>query len=173
MILTCVASARSRKPVTRPSCITMMRSLMPSTSGISDEIMITATPCPASCDDEPVDLRLGADIDAARRLVEDEDLRIGQQPAADQHLLLVAAGKVLDPLLHVRRLDPQRLAHLGRMLQSCPSPATNPYLTKLVLQHRDLHVLQDVENQQAAGLLAVLGEEGHAVADGLRRRSRS
>ena len=35
-------------PVTRPSCMTITRSLMPSTSGISDEIISTATPCPAS-----------------------------------------------------------------------------------------------------------------------------
>ncbi len=35
---------------------------------------MTATPSPASSRDQPVDLRLGADIDAARRLVEDQDL---------------------------------------------------------------------------------------------------
>ncbi len=47
MMETWSASARSRIPVIRPSCMTRMRSLMPSTSGISDEIMITATPWPA------------------------------------------------------------------------------------------------------------------------------
>src|SRR5208337_1243735 len=48
MILTWVASLRSTMPVMRPSCMTRMRSLIPRTSGISDEIIITATPCPAS-----------------------------------------------------------------------------------------------------------------------------
>ena len=40
-----------------------------------------------------VDLALGADIDAARRLVEDQDIAVAQQPLGDDHLLLVAAGK--------------------------------------------------------------------------------
>ncbi len=39
-----VASARSRVPISSPSCITITRSLMPSTSGSSEEIMITAMP---------------------------------------------------------------------------------------------------------------------------------
>ena len=46
--------------------------------------------------DDLVDLVLGADVDAAGRLVEDEQARAAQQPLADHHLLLVAAGQVLD-----------------------------------------------------------------------------
>ena len=49
--------------------------------------------------DERLDLRLGADVDAARRLVEDQQLRVGAQPAREQHLLLVAAGELADLLL--------------------------------------------------------------------------
>src|SRR5436190_16946649 len=60
---------------------------------------------------EAMDLRLGADVDAARRLVEDEDLRLSEQPAGDQHLLLIAAGEVQDRLLHCRRLDAELRAH--------------------------------------------------------------
>ena len=37
--------------------------------------------------DQPVDLRLGADIDAARRLVKDQDPRFGEKPTSDQTLL--------------------------------------------------------------------------------------
>lgn len=44
MMRSCVASARVNSPVKRPSCITRMRSLIPSTSGSSDEIMMIATP---------------------------------------------------------------------------------------------------------------------------------
>ena len=73
MILTWSASARSRMPVTRPSCITMMRSLMPSTlrhlRGDHDHRDALA----GELRDQPVDLGLGADVDAARRLVEDQD----------------------------------------------------------------------------------------------------
>ena len=49
--------------------------------------------------DDLVDLVLGADVDAARRLVEDEQARAAQQPLADHDLLLVAAREVLDQRL--------------------------------------------------------------------------
>jgi hypothetical protein len=42
--------------------------------------------------DEPVHLGLGRDVDAARRLVKDEDIGTGENPFADYELLLVAAG---------------------------------------------------------------------------------
>ena len=41
---------------------------------------------------------LGGDVDAAGDVVEQQDPRLGQQPAADQHLLLVAAGERADGL---------------------------------------------------------------------------
>src|SRR5699024_5447005 len=43
-----VASSRSISAVMRPSCMTRMRSAMPSTSGSSEEIMTMARPWPAS-----------------------------------------------------------------------------------------------------------------------------
>src|SRR3954471_18131568 len=46
--------------------------------------------------DQFLDLSLGADIDAAGRLVEDEQRGLSDQPAGQQHLLLVAAAEVLD-----------------------------------------------------------------------------
>ena len=48
MIASSLASARVNSRVTRPSKSTTMRSAMPSTSGSSDEIISTATPCSAS-----------------------------------------------------------------------------------------------------------------------------
>ena len=44
----CVASAAGSSPATRPSCITRIRSLIPSTSGNSEEIITTATPLATS-----------------------------------------------------------------------------------------------------------------------------
>src|SRR3954466_13200444 len=41
------------------------------------------------------DLPAGADVDAPERLVEQGHLRAGAEPAADDHLLLVAAGEVV------------------------------------------------------------------------------
>ena len=43
---------------------------------------------------ELVDLLLGADVEAAGRVVEDEHPRLGVQPLGQHHLLLVAAGEV-------------------------------------------------------------------------------
>ena len=42
--------------------------------------------------EQVVNLAFRAHIDAAGRLVEDQDVGIGGQPLADDHLLLVAAG---------------------------------------------------------------------------------
>ena len=42
--------------------------------------------------DQPVDFRLGADVDAASWLIEDEDFRLGEKPTSDQPLLLVASA---------------------------------------------------------------------------------
>ena len=53
--------------------------------------------------DHRVHFRLGADIDALRRLVEDEDARLGAQPFGQHHFLLVAAGQFLDRLPVTRR----------------------------------------------------------------------
>ena len=50
-----------------------------------------------------VDLDFGADVDAARRLVEDEDARVAGEPLAEDDLLLVAAAQQPHRL---RRLSP-------------------------------------------------------------------
>ena len=55
---------------------------------------MTPLPCVGQLVDDRVDLVLGADIDAARRLVEDQHLGLGEQPFAQHHLLLVAAREV-------------------------------------------------------------------------------
>ena len=59
--------------------------------------------------DELVDLGDGADVDAARRLVEDDELRLLDQRLGDDDLLLVAAGELDDARIGVDRLDVQRL----------------------------------------------------------------
>ncbi len=45
---------------------------------------------------ERVDLGLGADVDPARRLVEQENFRLDQEPACQDALLLVSAGQTRD-----------------------------------------------------------------------------
>ena len=69
-----------------------------------------------------VDLRLGADVDAAGRLVEQQQLRLGEQPPAEHDLLLVAARERADRRrgssrsLHLQPLDhlPHGAGFLGR-----------------------------------------------------------
>ena len=64
-----------------------------STSGSSLEIRITPRALGGELVDERVDLRLGADVDAARGLVEDQHPAARRQPLRQHQLLLVAAGE--------------------------------------------------------------------------------
>ena len=45
-------------------------------------------------DQEPVDLRLGTDVDATGRLVEHQHLRSAREPLGEHHLLLVPPESV-------------------------------------------------------------------------------
>ncbi len=99
-------SGRSISAAMRPSHMTMMRSEMPMTSGNSLEMTTIAMPPGGKLVEDLVDFRLGADIDAARRLVDDQNLdALFGQPAAENDLLLVAAGEIDDVLLARRRAD--------------------------------------------------------------------
>ena len=59
----------------------------------ADAVARQARPCSL------VDRELGADVDAARRLVEEQDARLAEQPFADDDLLLVAAREQARDLL--------------------------------------------------------------------------
>ena len=58
---------------------------------------------------QAIDLDFGADVDASRRLIEEEDVRLRQQPLREHHLLLVAAGKIDHALACARGANAQRL----------------------------------------------------------------
>ena len=62
------------------------------------------------------DFLLGAHVDAAGRLVEDQQPRLGRQPARQQHLLLVAARERPDGRLDAGGLDAQPLDVVGGQL---------------------------------------------------------
>jgi len=55
--------------------------------------------------DQLVDFAFGADIDATRWLIENQDVRIADQPFGDDDLLLVAAGQIADQLADRRCPD--------------------------------------------------------------------
>ena len=65
---------RTRRSI-RPRNMTRIRSASPSSSGSSDEIISTPAPAVGHVLDQPVDLALGADVDAARRLAEHDHRR--------------------------------------------------------------------------------------------------
>ena len=60
---------------------------------------------PREIAEQRVDLGLCADVDAARRLVDDQELRLCRQPLGDDDALLVAAAQEGRLLLDARRLD--------------------------------------------------------------------
>ena len=93
-----------------PSRITAMRSHMPSSSGRSDDAIRTAMPLARHVADDGVDIELGADVDAARRLVEQQDSPASpRERLGEDHLLLVAAAEFRSRAGSDRRLQ----AHIG------------------------------------------------------------
>ena len=52
--------------------------------------------------DELMQVGLGLDVDADRRLVDDEDLGLRREPFGDRNLLLVSAGEIADDLVRAR-----------------------------------------------------------------------
>ena len=60
---------------------------------------------PGEFADQSLDLGLGTDVDAARGLVEDQELGVGAKPSGQQDLLLVAARQFPDRLLGTGAFD--------------------------------------------------------------------
>ena len=125
-------------------------------------------------DDELLDLGLGADVDAARRLVEDEQPGRGGEPAREQHLLLVAAREVAHERVGVAGTDVERLDVRWRqlvlaLLRDRAEPAA-------VGLQRQRDVVAHGEVADDALVAAVLRGERDAVRDacrGVRSSSRS
>ena len=115
-----------------------------------------------------VDLALRADVDAARRLIEDQNLRVGRQPFADDDLLLVAAGEVQDLLLRTGRLDVELLdIGLGDLVFLL---AAEDAALHLHGQARQRGVFPDGHIEDQAKQLPVFGDQAETCADGVGRR---
>ena len=59
-------------------------------------------------DHKLVDVLLGGDVDAARDVVQQQDLRVGQEPSTEQDLLLVSAAQRAHRLARTARVDRRR-----------------------------------------------------------------
>jgi hypothetical protein len=106
-----------------------------------------------------VDLQFRADVDAAGRLVEDENLRVAQHPFGEHDLLLVAAAQRLDPGRERRRLD----AHAGadRRHEVVFRRPVEKAAVDEPSQRREPDVLLDVADRHEAVSLAVFGQHRH------------
>jgi len=125
MICSCVAFGTSViSPAIRLSCMTRMRSLIPNTSG-SSELTSDGLALRRQLVDELVHLVLGADVDAARGLIEENDFAMAFQPLGQHHFLLVAAGEVRGALFLMLEFDPQAVEVSGasRSLRALPHEA--------------------------------------------------
>ncbi len=113
-----------------------------------------------------VDLGLGANIDAARRLVHDEDARRGFEPLTQHDLLLVAAGELPHHLRRAARPHAELLDRVGGAAGSVPTLMKMPFVTlcseAMGVVLRDGHrahealeaaVLRHIGDAQVAGLL--------------------
>src|SRR5690606_26780691 len=113
--------------------------------------------------DNGIDLELGADVDAAGRLVQDQHLRSGEQPFRQHHLLLVSAGQVADFLVDGRRADVEPVAEVERDPPLLTAVDHAPGGDTFQVGQRD--VLGDGLVEHEPEGLAVLGDVGDAGLD--------
>ena len=136
-------------------------------SGTSEEIKTIATPSLGDPAKYPVDLGLGADVDAARRLVQDEHARVRDKAAAENDLLLIAAGQGAKLLPEARdsRVEPR---NLRARLPADGGPLEHAGDGE-ALERRRYDIVGDRHGEKAARSAPVGGHEGHAAADGGER----
>ena len=116
-----------------------------------------------------IEIGLGADVDAARRIVEDQDVRAQREGAADQHFLLVAAAERGDLVAAIAHADRQFLAlPLERARQRGPIDDREFAAARFGAIERQQHVLENAEIGENALALAIARDI--ADADGARRR---
>ena len=118
--------------------------------------------------DQADDLGMGADVDAAGRLVENEEARLGGKPAREQRLLLIAAGEKADGLFRIRRADVEELDEaVGDLVLPAPREQAQPAALRL---ERQDDVLPHRQFRDDAFRLAILGREPEPQARGIPRR---
>src|SRR4051794_2426209 len=115
-------------------------------------------------DDDVVDPRSGADVDAPGRLVEDDHAGSAREPFGDHHLLLVAAGQARGGLpslpLHAELLDGP-VGEGGR--GGFRDPAAVPDLVEIRVDD----ILADRMLDDEALELAILGHHYDTLGDGV------
>ena len=165
-------TARCDSAAMRPPRKTRMRSAIAITSSASSPIRMMAMPCGGQMRDDAVDLRLGADVDAARRLVEDDDAAArgsATSPAAP------SAGCRRKACRSPARCRSRRRACASAKSRGdlrLPRGRRRPSMPHKPPQHRQRLVGADRELQHEALLVPVLGQERNAEPHRLARRAR-
>ena len=113
--------------------------------------------------DQPVHLGLRADVDAARRLVDDEQLRVGRQPLGEHDLLLVAARQRCRPGRSSRWTSAAAAPPI-RAPSGARAPARISPSRRERPQPVERRVARDRQVHDQALLAAVLGHERDAGA---------
>ena len=157
---------RANSPVTRPWHMTITRSLMPIISGISDEIIRIPMPFLGQVAHQGVDFSLGAHVDAAGRLIHDQQLRLSAQPLGEHDLLLVATAQVADSLRNAGRGNRKGVdVMVGNLaLRFC---VDGPHNARYPFENGQADVGLDVHAEHQAMLFAIFGHPADALVDGI------
>ena len=140
---------------------------MPTSSSSSDETTSTPRPGLREVADDPVDLGLRRDVDAARRLVEQQHAALAQQPAREHDLLLVAAREQPNDAVGVVGHGVQRPQLLARRARAPSRTSEQP--AREAVEVGEAHVLRRAPVEDERLRLAVLGREAEPGRDRARR----
>ena len=127
-----------------------------------------AKPFRGQAEDELIDFLLGSDVDAARRLVEQQNPRIGRQPFADDDLLLVAARKRRHDLIDAGAAHREPFDHVGGERGFAGEGAKAEARERADRRQRD--IVANRSRRDAGPRLAILGHQRDAER-GRRRRA--
>ena len=94
--------------------MTPIRFVMPRISGISDENGAHGLAELCHFDDQLIDFIFGTHVDAAGGFVHHKYRRVALQPLAENHLLLVSAGKSRDRVCRSHTLGVHDIDLIGR-----------------------------------------------------------
>ena len=119
--------------------------------------------------DHAIDFDFGGDVDAARRLIEDEKLDVlDQQPFRQHDFLLVAAGKLAHRLRRIGKPDRQFADLVADQLPAFRS--VDDAARCVAGKARQPRIVDDAGVERQPVALAVLGQHGDVGVDCLRRR---
>src|SRR5713226_5143410 len=125
-------------------------------------------PSPCQRHHQPVDLDLGADVDAARRLSHEQHTRAGLQPLGHHHLLLCPPAQVAHDLLRRRHRHVEVVHSLGDergLLRPRDEERTQPP------DDGQGDISAHAHRQHQTQPFAILGDQADAQRDSLRRRA--